>query len=387
MTNYEKTILNTLIDKYERSKSFTGQNRVNRSFSVKVEKLFSEFADDAEYDTFVQINEAVQDLLDKDHISISKKKNGVIDRVFLNIRNIDSVYEYIKRKPKAETNKLLSDILRKYSSENDILFRYCNEQIERIGANKSVKFFNGNLSEFENILKAAAEITKIQEETYIRDFSIKVFKDSKVFESLKEKVADLLFQYGDFPQKETVFEELNVLKNPGHVYFKGCGIVMIGSQTIDLSELKGDIAISSMLIDDVSVKITGKRLITIENLTTFNKFNKSDTFAVYLGGYHNTHRRNFIRKIYQYNPKIEYFHYGDIDAGGFYILLHLRQKTGIEFVPYNMSIDILKKYSSYTKSLTDDDRERLKNLKNTEFSETICYMLENNCKLEQEAMD
>ena len=109
--------------------------------------------------------------------------------------------------------------------------------------------------------------------------------------------------------------------------------------------------------------------------------------GVYLGGYHNTHRRNFIRKIYQYNPKIEYFHYGDIDAGGFYILLHLRQKTGIEFVPYNMSIDILKKYSSYTKSLTDDDRERLKNLKNTEFSETICYMLENNCKLEQEAMD
>ena len=149
MTNYEKTILNTLIDKYERSKSFTGQNRVNRSFSVKVEKLFPEFADDAEYDTFVQINEAVQDLLDKDHISISKKKNGVIDRVFLNIRNIDSVYEYIKRKPKAETNKLLSDILRKYSSENDILFRYCNEQLERIGANKSVKFFIGNLSEFE----------------------------------------------------------------------------------------------------------------------------------------------------------------------------------------------------------------------------------------------
>lgn len=388
MMNYEKEILNTLIDKYEKSKSFTGKNKVSQNFSIKLEKKFPEYADDAEFEIPNQINEAVQNLLDKCFVSVTKKKNGVTDSVSLNTEKTDTIYIFLKRKPKTETNQDLLNVLGKYSSENDILSKYCTEQIERINTNKKVQFFDGNLSEFENILKAVSEIIKVQEETYIRDFSIRVFGDSKLFETIKNKVVRLLFQYGNFPREETILEELNVIKNPGHVFFKGCGIITIGNQTIDLSQLKSDIAVSSLLLDDVNeIKITGKRLVTIENLTTFNKFNENDTFVVYLGGFHNSHRRNFIKRIYEFNPEIEYFHYGDIDAGGFYILWHLREKTGINFIPYNMNADTLRKYSAYTKKLTENDRKRLENLINTEFSETIRYMLENDCKLEQESMD
>lgn len=126
---------------------------------------------------------------------------------------------------------------------------------------------------------------------------------------------------------------------------------------------------------------------TIENLTTFNAFREKDTFAVYLGGYHNSHRRNFIRKIYQDNPDSEYYHFGDIDAGGFYILLHLRAKTGVHFMPYHMGIPELQKFRSYTKPLTDNDKKRLAALNGSEFSDTVNYMLEHDCKLEQEALD
>lgn len=388
MMNYEKEILNTLIDKYEKSKSFTGKNKVSQNFSIKLEKKFPEYADDAEFEIPNQINEAVQNLLDKCFVSVTKKKNGVTDSVSLNTEKTGTIYIFLKRKPKTETNQDLLNVLGKYSSENDILSKYCTEQIERINTNKKVQFFDGDLSEFENILKAVSEIIKVQEETYIRDFSIRVFGDSKLFETIKNKVVRLLFQYGNFPREETILEELNVIKNPGHVFFKGCGIITIGNQTIDLSQLKSDIAVSSLLLDDVNeIKITGKRLVTIENLTTFNKFNENDAFVVYLGGFHNSHRRNFIKRIYEFNPEIEYFHYGDIDAGGFYILWHLREKTGINFIPYNMNADTLRKYSAYTKKLTENDRKRLENLINTEFSETIRYMLENDCKLEQESMD
>ena len=41
----------------------------------------------------------------------------------------------------------------------------------------------------------------------------------------------------------------------------------------------------------------------------------------------------------------------------------------------------------YTKKLTENDRKRLGALAETEFEETVEFMLENNCKLEQEAMD
>ena len=133
--------------------------------------------------------------------------------------------------------------------------------------------------------------------------------------------------------------------------------------------------------------MNGNKVITIENLTIFNAFCDKDFFAVYLGGYHNHNRGEFICKMYSRNPHAEYYHFGDIDAGGFYILLHLKKKTGILFKPYKIDILILQENISKTKKLTDNDIVRLKNLLESEFKETINFMLENDCKLEQENLD
>jgi biotin synthase-related radical SAM superfamily protein len=67
-------------------------------------------------------------------------------------------------------------------------------------------------------------------------------------------------------------------------------------------------------------------------------------------------------------------------------LEHLRKQTGIDFKPYKMDLETLMKYQEYSKMLTDNDRVRLKNLKGREFDEIIDYMLDYNCKLEQEAI-
>ena len=152
--------------------------------------------------------------------------------------------------------------------------------------------------------------------------------------------------------------------------------------------MTGDMAISSEMLKDVdAITVSGDVVITIENLTTFNAFKCENSFAIYLGGYHNTNRRNFIKKVYGQNQDKQYLHFGDIDAGGFYILRHLRDKTGIAFAPYCMDVKTLKTNLQYTKKLTDNDKKRLTALVDTEFSDTVEFMLENNCKLEQEAMD
>ena len=77
----------------------------------------------------------------------------------------------------------------------------------------------------------------------------------------------------------------------------------------------------------------------------------------------------------------------DIDAGGFYILEHLINKTGIDFKPYNMDIHVLEKYKKYWIPLTENDKTRLKIFlsKNSDYNEVIEFMLCNNCKLEQES--
>ncbi|MDD3655102.1 MAG: DUF2220 family protein [Desulfotomaculaceae bacterium] len=64
----------------------------------------------------------------------------------------------------------------------------------------------------------------------------------------------------------------------------------------------------------------------------------------------------------------------------------LRRETGMDFQPYKMDLETLKKYRDYARDLTENDRARLRKLKGSEFAEVIGYMLEHNCKLEQEAV-
>ena len=388
MTKYEKQILNVLLDKYENSKSFIGTNQVNQSFTCKIDQLFQKYKDDSEYDLFCAVNESIDILVAEGFVTVKKLKNGVVQSVTLVVEAIGKVYEYLGRTPKSDTVNDLKRLLNLYKDDNDILHRYCNHQLDRLAANKSVEFFDDDLDVYESILKVISKITKVKCETFERDFSIQVLGDSKDFEKVRSKVVSLLYEYGDFPDKDTLLADLNIVKNPGHVYFKGKGKITVCGQEIDFSKMTGDMAISSELLKNVDdITVLGDVVVTIENLTTFNAFKCENSFAIYLGGYHNTSRRNFIKKVYGQNPDKQYLHFGDIDAGGFYILQHLRNKTGIAFVPFCMDVKTLKANLQYTKKLTENDKKRLVALADTEFGEAVEFMLENNCKLEQEAMD
>jgi hypothetical protein len=243
------------------------------------------------------------------------------------------------------------------------------------------------LSEYENLLLAVDRLLTVDKETFSRDFSVRIFNDSKIFERISSKAVNLLFDYGDFPEKEQVLENLNIVKNPTYVNFKGAGTLILAGQRIDLSTLRSDIAISSSLLEDIGrIEITGKTVMTIENLTSFHTADSKDIFLIYLGGFHNRVRREFIKEIHRQNPRVAFYHFGDIDAGGFYILEHLQRQTGIDFRPYKMDVKTLKEYHEYAKRLTDNDRDRLKKLRSCGYDEVIDYMLDRNCKLEQEAV-
>ena len=93
--------------------------------------------------------------------------------------------------------------------------------------------------------------------------------------------------------------------------------------------------------------------------------------------------------LYEQNPEKEYLHFGDVDAGGFYIFEHLKMKTGIAFKSLHMDVETLVKYETKTKQLSPNDRLRINSLlaKENEYNDVLKYMLEHNCKLEQEALD
>ena len=70
---------------------------------------------------------------------------------------------------------------------------------------------------------------------------------------------------------------------------KGPVVLEFDGQILDLGRLNGDIALSSNTLKDIRcVRTYGKRIITVENLTSFHgsRFEKGD-IAIYLGGFHN----------------------------------------------------------------------------------------------------
>lgn len=391
MRKYEEKILNTLLDQYERSKSFIGTNGRNQSFQKKVVDLVPGYDDSAKYDLFRAVNDQIAYLEERGVIEAKRLKRGkfeteVISSIKLITEKIDECYYLLGRTPKADLNSELIELLMQYRGKTPLLSTFCDEQLKRLAENKKVQHFD-EVDKFEQVLKALAEVESVEEETFVRNFSIRVLGDSKAFDKIKNTVVSILLEYGEYPDKETVLSDLNIVRNPGYVYVKGKGCITISGQTLDIGKLDGDIGLSSKTLDDIEdIHVSASKVVTIENLTTYHSYIDEDAFVLYLGGYHNSIRRKMIRKLYENNPDMKYYHYGDIDAGGFYILIDLRKKTGIPFKAMNMDVSTLMKYEHYTKKLTENDRIRLQRLKDSEFKEVIEYMLENNCKLEQEAL-
>ncbi len=387
--NIWQTVINKLLDKYEKSKTFMGTNQVNQSFTKSISEMFSIYNDDAEYDLFCDVNEALREMENMKLVTLTYTRGDIINKVSLNIDMIHKCYEIVGREPKKEENQWLLEAMEKYSG-NDVLDKYFYIQRSYISKNKRVEYFDGNKKEYMDLLKLVSALLANEEEQFVRDFSIKLFRDSKKVEKLEIKARALLYQYGDFQDKDSVFEECNVLKTPTYLCIKGKGVIILGNQTIDLSLIDGDIALSTASLKELkNVIVTGSRVVTVENLTSFHNYAAENDFVIYLGGFHNKIKRRFLVKLYESNPDKEYRHFGDIDAGGFYILEHLKAKTGINFKSMYMDKKTMEKYICQSKPLTGNDRKRIKSLlmKLTgNDKEVLEFMLEKGCKLEQEAV-
>ena len=417
MDRQQRKVLEHLLNSYERSRTFRGDNQVSQSFSVSIGKIFPKYNDDAEYDYFCQINESMGELYAEGLVTLAYQKKGVLKKVTLNPDRLDVCYEMLGRMPRRreqeELVRIWDDLCQgdEPGRQNEScrehrlpLVKYIVTQRLRVEKNLNVEYYNHDLEEYRELLLAVKAVLENQEEIFIRNLSIQLFHDSKRMEQLKHKVEALLYQYGEYQERDCVLEECGIVQTPTYVMMKGNGSIRIGrkrradDQEIDLSLMEGDIALSTESVKSLKdVTVMGKRVVTVENLTSFHDYSAEDDFVVYLGGFHNKVKRDFLLYLYRRNPEKEYRHFGDIDAGGFYILEHLKKKTGIPFRSLYMDTRTLQRYQEDRKPLTENDRKRLLQLKEElaermqheeteDYGDVISYMLEENCKLEQEAV-
>lgn len=407
MNQIQKKVLESLLDTYEKSKTFTETNKVNQSFGVTIARIFPKYKDDAEYDFFCEINESLQELNRLTFVYLEKKGNGIIHKAILNTDKLEDCYKALGRMPRKKEQAAIARVWDEMIAENETgkeslqpLWAYLKAQRERMANNKNVEFYEHDAKDYRDLLRLVAAALMNEQEIFIRTLSIRLFGDSKRLESLAPRLKALLFRYGEYEEKDFVLEECGIVKTPTYVMIKGNARICLGAQNIDLSQMEGDLALSTATLRDLKwVKVLGRRVVTIENLTSFHEYISGEDFVVYLGGFHNKVKREFLRFLFKQNPEKEYRHFGDIDAGGFYILEHVKRKTGIPFRSLFMDAKILQAYRDSAMPLTANDRKRLQALYDElqdkiaagnaveDYRETLAFMLENNCKLEQEAVD
>lgn len=385
-----------LLDVYENSVTYKGQNIKNQSFAIKPEKIFYEYNGDyTDQDEVDQFNMELQSLMEFKFVILDYERGiPVISKIKLNTNSINEIYSVLKREDITVKRNREIKMYTQYMGVHDIMDAFCKIQIERLNAYKDAKYTSDIAI---NILKLLKYVLGNNRDIMERELSVAVLGDTKLFEkSYKSRICSIIEEYGELEldlfvldkkeKEKAILEEYQVFSNPSYIFFKGnVDIHYVDGSSISVTP-DNPIAILSETIARIEmIRVNSNRIVTVENLTSYNRIKDNKSTFIYLSGYHNTAKQRFLKKIAENNSGVLWFHFGDIDPDGYFILKNLIKKTGISFVPLYMDVQQLKNYKQYCKPLEKNDIVKANSLLKIHFyDEVMEFMLANNCKLEQE---
>lgn len=392
---WQKAALEMLVDRYEASKTYRGENRVTQRFSISPKKVFSDY--DSDYANVDDVNDFECQMGELEHkgLLMIQWKCRVIHSLTANPQKWEEMYSILGRKQLRYFEKKQIKLYQNYLGRHAALDHFCQEQITRLEQGKKARFAQ---DQAEKILKLCGFILENEEEILERELSIAVLGDSKLWErKYRSQVCRLLRTYGDFDAlllsaddektaEKILLGEFHIVSNPSYVYFKGdAKLYFENGEELKLN-MHMPVAFTEKTVEAMrSVQIYAGKVVTVENLTSFNRLENEDSFYIFLSGYHNQLKQRLLVKIYEENKTANWLHFGDIDPDGFLILEHLKNGTKIPFAPLHMELSYLKKYDAYTKPLEESDIQKAKSLLSQhKYSEILEYMLKTGTKLEQE---
>ncbi len=369
--SYDETILNDLINIYEKRDANSSNFKKKIKLKLTKEKYSKYFLDVSGYD------EAIDRLLKKDFISVKKiPHDTVIDSIILNIDKVESIKEELNFEEDVSSfRKRLLNELSKYN--DDVIVKFKNNIEKKLEEGKGIKTYLND--DYIDSIKAVHYMENLKNDIFIRNASNYLYNDSKKLSHLKSTINSI---YG----LEDSFKEKGIISLPQYLYIKGEGIVYLNEETINLTKLNSSIGIPINDIDKIKFENISS-VTTIENLTTFYDF-QGKGLIVYLGGFSTRSQMNVLFKL----KKVcnEFYHFGDIDFGGYTILNNLIETLDIDIKTIKMDLETLKSNIRYAQTFDDNKYiDKLKSLLNKpnlkQYYDVIEYMIEKHIWLEQES--
>lgn len=396
MENYEKKLLIALVEKYRKSKKDSGTNVIARRTRITPDKLYKAYRqNDGDLEKIEEVNQTVYRCREKGFLTFEQEGfSNEIRAIYLIDEKVEEIERYLEEtyqyEPRYAMKRHVEELIAAYENGSPAASHECGKLKRMLEKNQVPQ----NCLQLEDMLKALVFIEKNERELFLREASMLLYGDSKYLEeNALHSVCRALREYLERPCREDeledeILERYHIVRERQKLCLKGNMTIRIAGRELELGVFAGGVEFFADEFERLEwIHIHTPHFMTVENRTSWLRLNIPDAALFYLGGYCVRSQRDFLKKVYCDNPEHVFWHFGDMDAGGFYIHEHLCRVTGIPFRLYRMSRKELEdpRFKSCLRPLTQQDRIRLKSLERQEtYRELVTYMLKQNVKLEQE---
>ena len=432
---YEKELLGLLLDKYERSKDGAG-NPTNRRILLKRTELPKYDPENSlEKETYHKTVKALAEEGLLEYGWEQFERENLLGSVWLCKDAAGEAYRRLEREPRALRLTAVGKMTKEAAAAatQPWLCTFLQDTLQNLqDKNRTGPMMPEDRHEAGRLTDALLALDRLMGEMDAgrsdgcleRVFSLRCFGDSKYFEkNIRSRMCRVLRNYY-LPSElteckdEEVLGEVGLFRAPELIEFCGSLRGEIHGQAVDFSAFRDGAVINlptanAFKICDVSQI---RRVIFIENKANYVELALrgtagDDTLLVYHGGFYSRGKGRFFEKLYRAlaGPQskeppylqasdrfrspadpVEFFHWGDIDLGGFRMFVRLQKNIIPELEPCRMDADTLLSHLDQAAGFSGRYRGELEALladpDYSPFHPVIAIMLRENARLEQEAL-
>lgn len=406
---WKEQLLSKLLDQYEKSVTYAGENKVKQVFSVKPSDIFKGYNEDflppEQLFQEKEFERLIRQMESGGLIHVVPPNTGILRQICAVPERWEDYYACLNRTEKNILKKRLEEVYHRFC-QCDLLEAYGKEKLQTLKNSRARKLdekrVEKEITEAEaiwNLVQFLKENQEKQRTTLERKMSEAVLHDSKQWEKIyRKKVCGILEHTGRYDEplaeleeererQTALLEEFYIYSNPAYIYLKGDARICLedGRELRIYHDLPMSIPFETFQ-KAKSIQIRDAALMTVENLTSFHRLEREHIFYLFLSGYHTRTKQALLQRIARENPGLSWYHFGDLDPDGLAIAGHLIRKTGLPFQLCAMGVRELQRFQTYTKPLEAPDRAKAEAMikQGSSYAGILRYMLEHNCKLEQE---
>lgn len=406
---WKEQLLSKLLDQYEKSVTYAGENKVKQVFSVKPSDIFKgynkDFLPPEQLFQEKEFERLIRQMESEGLIHVVPPNTGILRQICAVPERWEDYYACLNRTEKNILKKRLEEVYHRFC-QCDLLEAYGKEKLQTLKNSRARKLdekkVEKEITEAEaiwNLVQFLKENQEKQRTTLEREMSEAVLHDSKQWEKIyRKKVCGILEHTGRYDEplaeleeererQTALLEEFYIYSNPAYIYLKGDARICLedGRELRIYHDLPMSIPFETFQ-KAKSIQIRDVALMTVENLTSFHRLEREHIFYLFLSGYHTRTKQALLQRIARENPGLSWHHFGDLDPDGLAIAGHLIRKTGLPFQLCAMGVQELQRFQTYAKPLEAPDRAKAEAMikQGSSYAGILRYMLEHNCKLEQE---